>query len=107
MSDLIDRQAAIDGICLEWCNRKHDDCVHISDFKLGLYWCDGCSDVQAIMDLPPVQPEIIMCEDCEHVRKWRSEESAKKFGQIYECARGVLACPKPEDFCSRAERREE
>lgn len=54
----IDRQAAIDEICLAWCGRKYDDCVHISDFKLGCYYCDGCSDVQAIMDLPPVQPDI-------------------------------------------------
>ena len=58
MKDLIDRQAAIDEICLAWCSRKYDDCVHISDFKLGCYFCDGCSDVQAIMDLPPVQPDI-------------------------------------------------
>lgn len=54
----------------------------------------------------PVQPEIIRCKDCKHIQKWRSEESAKKFGQIYECAKNVLACPKPEDYCSYAERRE-
>lgn len=23
--------------------------------------------------------EIIRCKDCKHIRKWRSEESAKKF----------------------------
>ena len=51
------------------------------------------------------QPEIIRCKDCKHVRKCRSEESANKFGQIYECASGVLVCPEPEDFCSHAERR--
>ena len=56
--------------------------------------------------LPSAQPEIIRCKDCKHVRKWRSEESAKKFGQVYECARGVLSCPKSDDFCSKAERRE-
>lgn len=55
--------------------------------------------------MPSVQPEIIRCKDCEHLQKWRSEESAKKFGQMYECARHVLNCPKPEDFCSRAERK--
>lgn len=42
--------------------------------------------------------EIIRCEDCKHVRKWGSEESAKKFGQVYECARGVFRCPEPGDF---------
>ena len=51
------------------------------------------------------QPENIRCKDCKHSRKWRSEESAKKFGQIYGCARNVFDCPKPEDFCSHAERR--
>ena len=51
--------------------------------------------------------ELIRCKDCKHIQKWRSEESAKKFGQIYECARGVLACPKPDDFCSYAESRGE
>ena len=51
------------------------------------------------------QPEIIRCADCKHVRKWRSEESAKKFGQVYGCARGVLRCPEPGDFCSYAKRR--
>ena len=47
---------------------------------------------------------IARCKDCKHVRKWRSEESAKKFGQVYECALGVLACPDPNDFCSYGER---
>ena len=53
------------------------------------------------------QPEIIRCKDCKHLQKWRSEESAKEFGQIYACARNVFNCPKPEDFCSFAERRAE
>ena len=49
---------------------------------------------------------VVRCKDCKHVRKWRSEESAKKFGQVYECALGVLACPDPNDFCSYGERKE-
>ena len=57
--------------------------------------------------LPSAEPEIIRCKDCKHIQKWRSEESAKKFGQIYECARSVFGCPKPEDFCSWAELRGE
>lgn len=50
---------------------------------------------------------IVRCKDCKHVRKWRSEESAKKFGQVYECALGVLACPDPNDFCSYGVRKSE
>jgi len=92
--DLISRQAAIDEICLDWCSRQYDDCVHISDFKLGCYWCDGCSDVQTIMDLPSAQPEIVRCKDC----KWK---------QGSECVRFADVRPFPDDFCSRAERRKE
>ena len=84
--DSIDRQAAIDAI------------------KKSRFLVDA---MEKVIKLPPAQPEIIRCEDCKHVRKWRSEESAKKFGQVYECARGVFACPNPEDFCSHAERIEE
>lgn len=51
------------------------------------------------------QPEIIRCKDCKYVTRWRSKESARKFGQIYECRRGVFTVPKPDDFCSYAERR--
>lgn len=68
--------------------------------------------VEQIVDRLRNDPEsewvqIVRCKDCKHLQKWRSEESAKKFGQIYECARNVLNCPKSEDFCSCAERREE
>ena len=61
--------------------------------------------IGALKELSSAQPEIIRCEDCKHVQRWRSEESAKKFGQAYECARNVINCPKPDDFCSYAERR--
>ena len=61
--------------------------------------------IMILMGLPSAKLEIIRCKDCKHLQKGRSEESAKKFGQIYECVRNVLDCPKSEDFCSRAERR--
>ncbi len=62
---------------------------------------------EIVADLSPADVvPVVRCRDCKHVRKWRSEESAKKFGQIYECARGVLACPDPNDFCSYGERKE-
>lgn len=50
---------------------------------------------------------VVHCRDCKHVRKWRSEESAKKFGQVYECAMHIISCPNPNDFCSYGERKEE
>lgn len=82
--DLIYRQAAIDAI------------------KKSRFLVDAMGKV---IKLPSAQPEIIRCKDCKHLQKWRSEESAKKFGQIYERAKNVFDCPEPEDFCSHAERR--
>lgn len=95
MTDLISRQDALDAIKVsmniwssmpEWREHKIIECLE---------------------ELPSAQPEIIRCKDCKHIQRCRSEESAKKFGQIYECARNVFDSPKPEDYCSWSERREE
>lgn len=54
MSDLIDRQAAIDAHC-ELCGDR--------------WRCDGndiCPDREVFRLLPSVQPEIIRCKDCKH-----------------------------------------
>ena len=53
------------------------------------------------------ESEIVRCKDCKHIRRWRSEEAAQKFGRAYECAYGVFRAPHADDFCSKAERREE
>ncbi len=93
MKDSVDRQAAIEALIQKLYEKPEE------------YWDNGLNryDIEETINaLQPAQPEIIRCNDCEHLRKWRSEESAKKFGQIYECARGVLNCPTPEDFCSKA-----
>ena len=50
--------------------------------------------VRYIEELPSAQPEIIRCKDC----KWK---------QVSECVRFTEVRPFPNDFCSRAERREE
>ena len=57
------------------------------------------------LDCPLI--DIVRCKDCKYVMMLRSESSAKEFGQIYECRKGVFNCPKPNDFCSRGERRSE
>ena len=46
-----------------------------------------------IMRFPSAQPEIIYCKDC----KWK---------QGAECVRFAEVRPFPDDFCSRAERKE-
>ena len=59
VGDYISRQAAIDAVCMEWCNVKHQDCKHPFDVeKDDYYWCDGCETVlRTLPDLPPAQPE--------------------------------------------------
>lgn len=66
MSDLIDRQAAIDAVCMEWCGVKHQDCKHQFDVKKDdYYWCDGCETaLRTLPDLPFIQPET--CDTCKH-----------------------------------------
>jgi len=87
MSDLIDRQAAIDALGekpLAWT---------VGEYELGLQnqWQ---SDVDTLKDLPSAQPEIIRCRNC----KFASGDSriCMKFGHS---PIGEL------DFCAWAERR--
>ena len=81
MSDLIDRQAAIDALHMHLMYRMGTD----SNKKRLDDW---------INSLPSAQPKIVRCKDC----KW-------KHGS--ECARFAEVRPFPDDFCSRAERRKQ
>jgi hypothetical protein len=94
--DTVSRQAAIDEIEERKNANGYCNVTVISELnRLEGY----------IMRLPSAQPEIIHCKECKFLQKWRSEESAKKFGQIYECLRDVLMSPLPDDFCSKGKRR--
>lgn len=79
MDDLISRQAAIDAVG-SMLRRK---------FGIG-----GDLAEITLAGLPSAQPEIVRCKDC----KWK---------QGAECVRFAEIRPFPNDFCSRAERREE
>lgn len=82
MSDLIDRQAAIDAVKDRY--YKYDRFAKVQE----LVW--------SIEDLPSAQPEIIRCRDCKH---WREDHT---------CREHSLVSPMMAyEFCSRAERREE
>lgn len=101
MSDMID-------------NSEFERCINASDLIDWIIetcpdWCEGAirTIVDHIDEMPSAQPEIVCCKDCKHIRRWRSEEAAQKFGQIYECAYGVFRVPHADDFCSKAERRED
>lgn len=86
MSDLIDRQAAIDALHMHLMYRMGTD----SNKKRLDEW---------INNLPSVQPEIIRCKDCKHYL--HDEE----YGFDW-CNRmsGVFRA-KPDGFCSWADMR--
>ena len=87
MSDLIDRQAAIDAL----------DRMRIEYLQKGrdvlIMW--ECEDV--LRQLPPAQPEIVRCKDC----KWWRRDSD------HTCKEHSLVSPMlANDFCSRGERKD-
>ena len=51
--------------------------------------------------------DIIRCKDCKYLERWRYSEDAKKNGQLYYCSLLVITNPSPDDYCSKAERKEE
>lgn len=54
MADLIDRQAAIDANCEDWCGYKNTECPHKSEpYK----YCDGCDTVGILKEIPSAHPE--------------------------------------------------
>ncbi len=91
MSDYISRQAAEDAMTQSVC---------------GDTW-EVEKAMEAVRQLPAADVvPVVRCRDCKYVRKFRSEESAKKFGQVYECVRYTIPCPNPTDFCSYGKRKE-
>ena len=102
MSDLIDRQAAIDGkISVQRTNG-----VEI--------YSDDVVPVKYLENLPSAQPKIIQCKDCKHwiPYEWMFSEvwQSKNIADYPEDEIGCSLCDiamKANDFCSRAERRTE
>ena len=69
--------------------------------------------MNAINDMPTIEPEIIRCKDCKHqVKEWRDDKRLKDKG-YWVCGCDVVgdACGywallgQDDDYCSRAERR--
>ena len=97
MSDLIDRQAAIEAVMECYDN---DELFEVYEDKL--------------RELPPAQPKrIVRCKDCKHwipydwmfSEVWRSKNMADYPEDEIGCDCCDMAM-KANDFCSRAERRE-
>lgn len=98
MDDLISRQALINALLAE-------------DYKEHQY-CYPCKEVLlTIKDLPSSQPEIIHCRDCKYQEKFFHEDKRRKEGGYYifgcELADGYSHVCLDDDFCSRAERKDE
>ena len=86
MSDLIDKQAAIDAL-IEWYGCKPND---IEAFE------------EILEALPSAQPEIIRCKDC----KWYGRADKRRFYRGMDCLNHRIDTIVPDkDYCSRAERR--
>lgn len=81
MQDLISRQAAIDAIA---------DYLSKTTYTSAISFLN--TGAMILARVPSAQPELIRCKDC----KWK---------QGSECVRFAEVRPFPDDFCSRAERR--
>ena len=99
MKDLIERQAAIEAI-----GKTADELY--KNIKKGAtfpqrQWFDGMAHAQSILEnLPSAQSEIIHCREC----KWHRFDK-DNIPYCYNIDYGYGW--KDDDFCSRAERREE
>ena len=98
MSDLISKQAVINVL---------EGRIRANGYSNVALAPELNQSIRYLMRLPSAESEIIQCKDCKHLLKWRSEESAKKFGQLYECGKDILMNPALKDFCSKAESRDE
>lgn len=95
MSDLIDRQDAIDAIR----KIKARHCETNDDYILLI---DKAMAMTELMLLPPAEPEIIRCGDC----KWYGRADKRRFYRGMDCLQKRIDTIVPDkDFCSRAERR--
>lgn len=50
--------------------------------------------------------DIVKCKDCKYFEQWRSLESEEKYGQLYSCSLLVITDPSPDDYCSKAKKKE-
>ena len=91
MSDLIDRQAAIDAV-----QRHREGVLGGYEYDEGVAFVYAAAHnhiIDVIKQLPSAQPEIIRCKDC-------------KYHGANECNHSfALVVSKDNDFCSYAERR--
>lgn len=95
MSDLIDRQAAIDVLL----SIRQEEVVN---GKRHHDYCSLSTAITVLKDLPSAQPEIIRCKDCKHYQF----ADNRAFGMpVKMCYFFGFEDVDDDDYCSRAERR--
>ena len=103
MDELISRQAAIDA--LENDKAALDKIIKgmsAEDMLLKYYVAQHNQvsfDIDAIVQLPPIQPEIVRCKDCKYAEYIDDVQTL----WCTECGQGRTVAPN--DFCSYADRR--
>ena len=72
-------------------------------YRLGETWELNFTEIrEALADVPSAQPEIIRCKDCKH-----GSPNGKYGCRVYHYRRYETHDMKPDDFCSRAERKQD
>ena len=100
MKDLIERQEAIDalGYCQTYLfdSRDKDKKINLEDAEY------------AIEQLSSAQPEIVRCKDCKHYGCILYSGTQFEYGECFGHEESHYTFEvKPDDFCSRVERRTE
>lgn len=107
---LINREALYEKVCgleaqaLSYAGKILNDETRTEEWRIwSAVLAERTAFKQDVFDAPEVQPEIIMCKDCKHLK--RSETSSK----LMMCQRRgrLLNLVGEFDFCSKAERRTE
>ena len=125
MRDLISRQATIDALwkaLFEYEDKTEKQFIERDDLDVGDWigkyrgFVQNMSDIdrQVILNMPPVEPQIIRCKDCKHwipydwmfSEVWQSKNIEDYPEDEIGCDCSEMAM-KANDFCSRAVRREE
>ena len=106
MSDLIDRQAAIDALSAmydaaeDWCREAKTDVIKA---RAESCMASIIEMKMKILKLPPAQPEIIYCGDCKYKDDGIDEDGIP----FLKCLHGrSYGGTRINDFCSWAEKRE-
>jgi hypothetical protein len=111
MSNLIDRQAAIDAILEQTVCATKRELVERCDTNISDEngWLGGvCIALDTIEDLPSAQPEIIRCTECKHYREYDSKYVENAV--VVQCMadRYPISETIPDGwFCAGAERKDD